>query len=193
MLRGIDISYYQGVMRWQTTLEANIQVVTIRACDGVWLDPQFKNNAQAPAPLRRQAYINFYVNQLPDVQIEAFTNIVRPYSWDYAPMLDLEPNQNHSHIIDRLWAGLSLLEAQFGYAVFYTNLSKLRKLNLPPKFTRFGLHIARWNASDPGNILPWFPTNLFAWQFKVVPGKDYGTTPTSTGRPYPNIDLDVIY
>ncbi len=193
MLRAIDISYFQGKMRWDAALEVWHPGRYPRVCDGVWEDPQFQNNAKAPVPLLRQPYLNFYANQLPEVQVDAFTNLAKHYNWHYPPMLDLEPKQDHPDLQARLWHALMLLENRFGGAVLYTNQYKLNKLKLPPRFTRFGLHIARWNAADPGINMPWFPGKLFAWQFKVVPGQLYGTTPTSAGRPYPNIDLDVIY
>ena len=191
MLRAVDISYYQGEMDWDLLSKAGIQVVIMRASDGYTEDPKFKRNIQAPFP--KMAYHNFRVGLDVVTQVEGFLRRIENYVWDYPPGLDLEPGQNHASLVDRLSQALGVIEASCNSAVLYSNVSKLVSLALPPSFARWKLWLAHWGVMIPSVPLPWFPGQLFAHQFAVVPGKLYGTSPTSPGRPYPKIDLDVIY
>ena len=198
MLRAVDISYYQGDMDWDLLSKAGIQVVIMRASDGYIEDPKYRRNvqtlsaAEAP-PFLKMAYHNFRVSLDIETQLAFFLARIENVIWDYPPGLDLEPGQKHASLVDRLSQALEYLERGCGGAVLYSNVSKLVSLALPPSFTRWKLWLAHWGVMVPSVPLPWFPGQLFAHQFAVVPGKLYGTRPTSPGRPYPKIDLDVVY
>lgn len=123
---GIDVSQYQGNMRWDTAIAAGARFVFARASIGSEVDEQFERNARILA--NKDIHFGFYFPHVPDLpwleQAEVFCDLVEGVPWDLPPVIDVELDGDHSRLAD---------------TVLYVNL----RLKVPPAIYTTGLF---WNT-----------------------------------------------
>jgi GH25 family lysozyme M1 (1,4-beta-N-acetylmuramidase) len=89
----------------------------------------------------------------------------------------------------RLVAGLRMLNADY-FAMVYSNPDIIIRYLQLQELSQYLLWIAHWGTQCPTVPLPWFAGQWDTWQFRVVPGKPFGTG--LVNNRYPKIDLDVV-
>ncbi|SFG64292.1 lysozyme [Desulfotomaculum arcticum] len=101
-LKGIDVSHWQGDIKWDLVKNDGISFVYIKSTEGVdYIDPKFSINLQEAkkAGLIVGAYHFCTPSSLKDAQDEAmhFNNVIRKHGGidelDLPPVLDIEKNQ----------------------------------------------------------------------------------------------------
>lgn len=132
---GIDVSQYQGSMRWNTAVEAGVKFVYVRASIGSEVDEQFERNARLLPT--KGIHFGFYFPHVPTIpwqeQAETFCDLVEDVPWDLPPAIDVELAGDQSRLAD---------------VVLHVNL----RLKVPPTIYTTGLF---WNTYV-GDV-PWAP------------------------------------
>lgn len=177
LIKGIDVSHYQGVVDWNKVKASGIQFGICKATDGPnRVDPTFSKNWPAikGAGLVRGAYhfghAGFDANQ----QAEFFSQTVgQTGAGDLKLALDMEVNDNHSAADVGNWvktfvARLTALRGGppmiYTGAYFWNTFVKVNSLGAtsPLWIARYPNNIAA--ANGPGN-LPAGWNNYNIWQF----------------------------
>jgi len=92
MIKGIDVSHWQGSSDFKRVKAAGIQYAIIKATEGVdYIDPCFKTNMQAAisAGLQVGAYHFLRVGDVA-AQVQDFLAAIKPYNITYPAALDIE-------------------------------------------------------------------------------------------------------
>jgi len=92
-LDGIDVSYYQGIINWDTVKAQNISFVFIKASEGVTItDPKFQYNWECSKNVKitRGAYHFFRPNIDGKQQALLFLKVVNFEPGDLIPVVDVE-------------------------------------------------------------------------------------------------------
>jgi lysozyme len=164
MLKGIDVSEYQGNVNWSAVADSGVRYCFLKATEGVESrDPTFTKNwaALRSVGIIRSAYHFFIASKDPVVQANNFLGLTRSL-WetnDLPPVLDLEKSYGLSpdRVIDQAGIWLDTVEKAIGRRpILYT-------------FPSF------WN--DANN--PWVPGGWKSWTFHQY--SESGTIPGIAG------------
>lgn len=163
MIPGIDVSHYQGVIRWDRVKDAGIQFAYIKATDGAsFTDSCLKWNwAQSKAAgVPRGAY-HFY---RPGVNVASqgtrFMDSILP-DGELPPALDLEVGPMDEVELADVLTLLTWLEDHFQrIPVLYVDLATASKIT-DDRFARFPLWLADYSgvSTVPGSMI------LTEWTF----------------------------
>lgn len=160
-IKGIDVSHYQGRIRWQElAATGEVDFVFIKATEGQsYTDSLFSRNWEATANLGvyRGAYHFFRANRDPAKQARHFIRQVSLELGDLAPVLDIEevdevPNQV---LLPKLKTWLQIVEAHYGVKpILYASMGLYRR-RLRKHFPTYPVWIARYARQAPPTNLDW--------------------------------------
>lgn len=167
-LRGIDVSYYQGVIDWSAVKGDGIDFAFIRVSDGAtFADPKFATNwtASQDAGVIRGAYQFFRPAQDIDEQAQLMITSLTAFSpGDLPPVLDVEatgdlaPETIAAHAAD--WVD-KVHRATGTSPIIYTGKYFWRdEVGSPSSFSPNPLWIAQYTRLCPALPAPWT-----TWQF----------------------------
>ena len=175
VVRGIDVSYWQGTINWTSVKGAGKQFAMIRHSDGSYLDPQrFTNwnNAKA-AGLTVGFYQFFRASQDPYAQADlilAALNTVngngRP---NLPPVIDIETydGQSAATVISKVNKWLAYVQSKTGrQPVLYTSPGCWSGLGYPTPSPLPYLWDAHWTSGCPTVPSPW--GRLRFWQYSAT-------------------------
>ena len=189
MLKGIDVSEYQGAINWTAVAESGVRYCVIKATEGVESrDPLFTKNwaGTKSVGIIRSAYHFFIASKDPIVQANNFLGLTRSL-WeanDLPPVLDLEKSYGLSpdKVIDQAGIWLDTVEKAIGRRpIIYTFPSFWNDAlaNSPRLGTGYKLWIAHYETNNP-----WIPGGWKSWTFHQY--SESGTVPGIAG----NCDLN---
>jgi lysozyme len=190
-VQGIDVSQYNGAIDWLNVKNAGISFAFARASDGSDTDDTFQTNIThgTAAGVTMGAY-HFASpgNGNATTQADYFLSVASPYIGKgfLPPVLDLEITNGLTESELNNWALEWLIEVQrqtgikpIIYASMNFANTALSGANSPASF--YGLWVAHWDVSNPGNVSPW--TSWLFWQYS-----DTGSIPGISDA----VDLDVF-
>ena len=155
-VKGIDVSQWQGKVRWEVVKHSGISFGYAKATGGITCtDPEFVNNwnGMREAGMPRGAYHFFYAHDAPQKQAENFIgalqkNTVKPD--DLPPVLDLEitDKMSKAQIAERAFVWLQVVEKALGKKpILYTDPGFANEYLTAPKFADYRLWVAPTMAS----------------------------------------------
>jgi GH25 family lysozyme M1 (1,4-beta-N-acetylmuramidase) len=186
-VKGIDVSYYQGVVDWNRVKAAGIDFAFIRVSDGeVFKDPKFTNNwsGARSAGVIRGAYQFFRPNQNIAAQARIMIDAIGEHQpGDLPPVLDVEATGGVSakNLATKIGQWVDQVEAEVGVKpIIYTGKYFWRdQVGGSTAFEDHPLWIAHFTALCPSIPAPWS-----RWTFHQHSEK--GKVAGITG----NVDLD---
>lgn len=156
VLEGLDVSKWQGAVKWSELGKAGKVFAFARVSDGLHVvDPCFEANWRGirEAGLIRGAYQFFRASQDPLQQAELLlAHVGKLGAGDLPPALDLEltDGQNATTLITGALAWLRHVEKRLGRKpLVYTGPSIWKELQSPKGFSDYPLWVANYRVSQP--------------------------------------------
>lgn len=169
--RGVDVSHYQGKVRWDLMKPDTIHFVFVKATGGVrFIDPEFYNNwhGTREAGITRGAYHFYYASDDAKDQAEHFIKIVESLKPDdLPPVLDLEipDGAQKDAIIEGALVWLKLVEQKLGRKpVIYTGHTFANQYLTDERFSDYALWIAEYGVQTPSVPTTWKDEGWKLWQ-----------------------------
>lgn len=159
-LSGIDVSYYQGNIDWQSVKDAGVVFAFARATYGTTkVDPQFHTNWQVMknAGIIRGAYHFFVAAEDPVEQASFFASTVGSLdSGDLPPVLDVEAGSGtNSSLVSNVQTWLSTVEQRLGVTpMIYTAPSYWNEY-MTADFGKYPLWVAEYGVTTPKSVKGW--------------------------------------
>lgn len=173
MIKGADLSHYQGNVNWNTLKAKGVQFVMIKATDGLSrVDPMFHENwvNAHKYGMLRGAYHFFRSNSDPYGQVNLFLKTVEDQLGekpDLPHALDFEvitPGMDKNMQIDYALQWLVVTQKMSGiWPLLYTGKYFMEHLNDPPQFANFRLWLAEYTDGDVHLPKQWDKYTL--WQY----------------------------
>lgn len=170
--RGIDVSYYQGVIDWAAVKNAGIDFAIVRVSDGTgFRDPQFARNWRESKAngLVRGVYQFFRPTQDPvaqaDLLLAELDALGGIQPGDLPPVCDLEVRDGRSaaQVVAAMDAWIARVVARTGIKpLIYTSPSFWNALAAPSHEEDNGLWIAHWGVNAPTVANGWLEWTF--WQ-----------------------------
>ena len=160
MVSGIDVSYYQGGIDWQSVKESGTAFAFARATYGTTkVDPKFSENWQVMknAGVTRGAYHFFVASEDALEQANFFAHTVGSLSsGDLPPVLDVEAESGTSgSLANDVQTWLSAVEQKLGLTpMIYTAPSYWNEY-LTADFGKYPLWVAEYGVSAPKSVKGW--------------------------------------
>ena len=185
--KGIDVSFYQGNINWESVEKAGIQFAMIRASYGSnGVDSKFVENINniSRTFIARGAYHYCYALSKEEALAEAnhFLNTVKPYKFNYPLALDFEYEPllslSKKDLSEIALAFCDTIEKAGYYTIIYSNLNWLVNYLDMSILNRFDIWLAQWGPQ------PTFSGNFGMWQYSST-----GSVEGIAG----NVDLDISY
>ncbi len=185
MIKGIDVSHYQGAVDWAKVKADGVEFAFIKATQGVgykYVD-YFRNNA--PVALGNGLEVGAYhygtFGNVPEAITEAryFLSVVKDFKLTYPLVLDLEENKqgvNKQQLTDAAIAFLEVLENAGYFAMLYSGKNFLETQLNESRLKPYALWVARYNKE--------LGRNADIWQFTSS-----GKVPGISG----NVDMNISY
>lgn len=176
MIKGIDVSHYQGHVDWPHMKAVGNEFCFLKATEGIgYTDSQFHANwINAPkAGLLTGAYHFFHPNMDPGAQADHFLKVVGPIKDKLPCVLDFEVTDNMrvSVQISRALTWLGLIESRTGNnPIVYCSPGFFEALGAPEAFRRYPLFVAHYGVNHPRIPRPW--TSWSFWQYSEANGLD---------------------
>lgn len=178
MLTGIDVSYWQGNIDWQSVCQAGYRFAFAKVTEGItYLDSTFYPNVAGAhaAGMPIGAYHFFHLSLPAKAQAEFFLSKISPVKLDLPPVLDFEDNthigQFQAAAAVKTW--LDIVEAATGRKpIIYTGFYYWRDSISDPAWANdYPLWIAQYNTDQPSIPSCW--SKWAFWQYSekgMVPG-----------------------
>lgn len=193
---GIDVSQYQGGVRWRTAIDAGAKFAFVRASNGGTVDARFEENAQKLPPKRTNFgfHFGYYFPYYPSLdwkyQADVFCNLIEDLEWDLPPVIDAESRGDWS-MLDEV---AEYIELRLGVQpLIYCSPGVWNdELGSAPWASEYDLWVAFYSReSDPPYLpIPW--SYWYFWQWSA--GGDNNMTDQPQGATYgadsTDIDLD---
>jgi len=166
-LSGIDVSYYQGDVDWQSVKAAGVTFAFARATYGTSkVDPQFSTYWPAikAAGIIRGAY-HFYVSANdPAAQANLFLSTVGSLDAnDLPPVLDVESDSGTTNLVSGVQTWLDTVEQKLGRTpIIYTGPSFWNEY-MTSGFGNYPLWVAEYGVSAPKQTNGW--STWAFWQY----------------------------
>ena len=184
MLKGIDVSEYQGDINWKAVADSGVVYCFVKATEGVESrDPMFAKNwaGLRSVGIIRSAYHFFIASKDPKVQAKNFLDLTRS-TWetnDLPPVLDLEKSYglDPDTVINQAGIWLDTVEASIGRRpLIYTfpNFWDATLKNTPRLGANYRLWIAHYETNNP-----WVPGGWKSWTFHQY--SESGSVPGISG------------
>ncbi|MEW6734767.1 MAG: glycoside hydrolase family 25 protein [Acidobacteriota bacterium] len=166
-LRGIDVSHYNGTIKFNLVKSAGIIFAFAKATEGTsYRDAKFKDNwkAMKDAGIIRGAYHYFIPSDDASQQASHFIETVELQPGDLPPVLDVESAGNDQQVlINGVKTWLEVVEKQTGYKpIIYTSPSFWNS-NMTDQFGAYPLWIANYKTGAPTIPSGWTQWNF--WQY----------------------------
>jgi lysozyme len=170
VLRGVDVSEYQGSVDWGAVAASGISFAIARVSDGTGtLDPDFSANWSGikAAGLVRGVYQFFRASEDPTAQANLLVSTVGTLDpGDLSPVADVEVLDCESG--DTLVANLAIWVARIQTLtgrtpMIYASPGFWDDLPSTNQFSSLGSWVADWGPSCPDTSTPW--TNWQFWQY----------------------------
>jgi lysozyme len=184
VVKGVDVSYYQGSIDFQKVKASGRGFVITRVGDGTYVDPKFAGNWSGikAAGMVRGTYQFFRAGDDALTQADIVLNHVGNLGdGDLAPALDIEvtDGQSNATIISKMKTWLEHIESKTGRVpMIYTSPGFWSSLG-NPDFGHYILWVANWQVSCPTVPSGWSKYRF--WQ-----SADNGSVSGISG----NVDLD---
>lgn len=163
---GIDVSKYQGAVRWPEVKKAKVHFVFVRVSDGVDApDERFEDNwaGAKAAGLYRGAYQYFRPSADPLAQARLYVSAVRRLrKGDLPPVLDVETLEGLAakDVVAAIRGWMAFVTKQLGRTpILYTNASTWKALGAPELGVSM-LWLAQWGVDCPT-----LPAGFAQWHF----------------------------
>lgn len=188
LLRGLDISSWQGFTDFRNLKLSGVEFVICK-CDEYTVDNQYyRNKGQAlAAGILFGAYHFFHPNVDPVMQANHFISRAQLGKGNMIPILDWESTDGLPTASDVIAAKtwLDIVEKQFGRPpMIYGSPYFLDGMKLTSDWLKYPLWIANYRVSAPLVPSPWDKETFAFWQ-----NDDSGHF---QGIPSPKVDLDVF-
>ena len=186
---GIDVSEWQGKIRWKKVASTGIRYVYIRACIGSgYTDSQFRRNHRLAKRygLKTGFYHYITARSVPQARRQArfFARTIAPYDYDLKPVMDFESfgALNRTQINKIALAYLRELKKRTGKRpAIYSDSNNAVNTFTDGRLKRYPLWVAAYGVQNP-------PTGQWgtyaAWQYE-----DSGRL---SGIPDDSVDFDYI-
>lgn len=169
--KGIDVSHFQGAVRWDLVKNSGIHFAFAKATGGMtYTDPHFENNwnGMREAGLLRGAYHFFYADDDPHQQAQHFIQIVGKLKRnDLPPVLDVEilDGVTDSVLVARVFTWLRAVEQAFGCKpILYTDPGFAKAYLQHKALGNYPLWIADYGVAKPGIPQAWQDEDWVFWQ-----------------------------
>lgn len=172
-LEGIDVSKWQGDVKWPALSQAGLVFAFARVSDGLHRDGFFEANwpGMRKAGLIRGAYQFFRAGQDPILQAELLLSQVRRLdAGDLPPVLDLEESdgQNAATVLERAREWLRHVEERLGRKpLIYTGRHFWDSLEAGQAFSDYPLWVAHYNLTISQPQLPQGWARWTFWQYSA--------------------------
>ena len=148
----IDVSQYQGQIKWQTVKDSGIDAAYIRLCNGTKLDTQALRNARACRRLGIPFgfYCYWHPQPLALRQAKMLVEYTRSEKANLIPMLDVEAHDDQKPItiVNKLAKSVEILTKAFGKPpTIYTGYPFWSTHVKSGKFSHCPLWIAKYPVS----------------------------------------------
>jgi lysozyme len=190
VVHGIDVSTYQGAIKWSTVDTTNKQFAFVRVANGETIDDRFDENwvhAKNQGVIRG-AYQYFEPGQGGYAQADTMIDHIRKIDPlgddDLPPVVDVETfdGQPRSVVITRLHHWLDRVERRTGRRPIIYSGYFWQDLGDPDGFARYPLWVPRYGGPCPEVRNPWSDWTL--WQ--------YASGARVDGIPDNVVDVDVF-
>ena len=184
MVKGIDVSQWQGSIDWKKVAASGVQVAIIRYADGSYIDRYFFQNMAGAikAGLHVGAYIYSRATNEMQAREEAqrLIKACEPYAYDMPLYIDLEAD-SQKHIANKIAkAFINECKIRKVKGGIYANLNWFNNYLDPTPYINDPLWLAQYN-----NKITYKDPNIFGmWQYSSS-----GRVPGISG----NVDLDYCY
>ncbi|MEK8017772.1 MAG: glycoside hydrolase family 25 protein [Candidatus Parabeggiatoa sp.] len=154
---GIDVSYYQGVVKWDDVKQQGINFAFAKATGGnTYTDPEFANNWHSirAEGVIRGAYHFFYPHDDATTQANHFIATLKGQggliSGDLPPVLDVEitDSKSSSQIVQGMTTWLTVVEKALGCTPIIYVSSSFANEHLGDSFRNYPLWIANYTTHD---------------------------------------------
>lgn len=169
--QGIDVSMWEGRIRFDRVRRAGIRIVYIKASEGTnQIDPYFERNYRDA--YREGLAIGFYHYVLARTTAEAeaearfFASNIRGKAQHARPAMDFEEfgDLNREEVREIALRFLTTLEAESGHRpVIYSDSSNASTRFNDDRFREYPLWIAEYGVSHPNMENPW--RSWSGWQY----------------------------
>lgn len=191
ILRGIDVSKWQGDINWKTVSVSGVDFAMIRSSFGSehtdeCLDKNVKGCEKYGIPYGFYHYT--YAKTAAEARQEAefFINNIRKYSPEYPIVLDLEEEfykkMSKNQVTEILTAFMDVIEENGYYAMLYNSPNFMKACFDIPKLEKYDIWIACWGGEERLNSL--YDGRYGMWQYSST-GKVKGING--------DVDLDYSY
>ena len=195
MIRGCDISVYQGTVDFAKMKAAGVNFVILKATQGNYWDSKFKANWQASQGILPRAAYHFYDwNYTLQANIDALCNAYTLYPCEFNPVLDFESTVNapgQTTAASYCLRFLQEVESRIGKTpLLYTSPGYWASHgSSSAEFSKYPLWIAHYGVSIPTVPKPWSKWHF--WQYTSKgDGKAYGVASMSIDLDYWNGTLE---
>ena len=177
VLRGIDVSEWQGKINFDEVRSSGIRVIYIRACyGGSYTDPYFHRNAlgAAGAGLKFGCYhyITARTTEEARQQAQYFASVIRNETYSCRPAMDFESfgSLNTREINAIAAAYLKELRSLTGVTpVIYSDANDAKEI-FSESLNRYPLWVSDWGVEDPANNGKWKSWSGFQYGSGKIPG-----------------------
>ncbi len=177
VLRGVDVSEWQGKINFDEVHDSGVRVVYIRACyGGSYTDPYFRRNAlgAAEAGLKFGCYHYVTARTAEEARQQAqyFASVIRNETYSCRPAMDFESfgSLNTQEINAVAAAYLKELRSLTGVTpVIYADANDAKEI-FSASLNRYPLWVADWGVEEPANNEKWKNWAGFQYGSGKIPG-----------------------
>ena len=180
MIKGIDVSSWQGNIDWNRVRASGIEFAIIKAGGsdaGFYKDKRFEQNVREAAAAGIHVGAYYFVGPLCNsaeagaLDAYKFHQIIKDFTLDYPVYIDFEApsGRDKQGNTDAAYAFCSYMESVGYYAGIYaSDVSGFKDRLIPDQLVRFDKWVAKYSTYEPGVIKNWG-----MWQYSSkgsVPG-----------------------
>ena len=180
MIKGIDVSSWQGNIDWNRVRASGIQYAIIKAGGsdaGFYKDKRFEQNVRGAAEAGVHVGAYYFVGPLCNsaeagaLDAYKFHQIIKDFTLDYPVYIDFEApsRRDKQGNTDAAYAFCSYMESLGYYAGIYaSDVSGFKDRLIPDQLVRFDKWVAKYSTYEPDVIKNWG-----MWQYSSkgsVPG-----------------------
>lgn len=180
MVKGIDVSSWQGNIDWNRVRASGIDFAIIKAGGsdaGFYKDKKFEQNVRGAAEAGVHVGAYYFVGPLCNsaeagaLDAYKFHQIIKDFTLDYPVYIDFEApsGRDKQGNTDAAYAFCSYMESVGYYAGIYaSDVSGFKDRLIPDQLVRFDKWVAKYSTHEPGVIKNWG-----MWQYSSkgsVPG-----------------------
>lgn len=170
MVRGIDVSHWQGDIDWLEVAKDDVKFAFIKATEGItYTDPKFRRNAMgADAAGLKVGFYHFLRvdNTNPEKEAENFVNAIQPYRYEWL-VCDVEDakGKDSDWIIQYTRRWLAEVEKRTGKRPLVYTYVYFAKMFLGDRLKDYPLWLAHYtSASSPSKSTGW-GEDWVCWQY----------------------------